>query len=247
MWIQFEQHSKVYKFDANNFTDLSLALNKKDNVNCYYLEGPSFEYFKSEAFVGSLAAGGSVNCERLSFYPHASGTHTECALHVLPVDFDMRNIQIPVLQMCKIVSVQPTQIGSDHCIDMAAIKGLHNQENFEAIVVRTLPNGIEKCHENYSGNNPVYFEPEVLSVLQDMGFKHILTDLPSIDKESDEGRLAAHKNWFLVQGKAPADRTITELIYIPESLADGNYVLNIQVPKIETDAVPSRILVYPCV
>ena len=247
MWIQFEQHSKVYKFDANNFTDLSLALNKKDNVNCYYLEGPSFEYFKSEAFVGSLAAGGSVNCERLSFYPHASGTHTECALHVLPVDFDMRSIQIPVLQMCKIVSLQPTQIGSDHCIDIAAIKGLHNQENFEAIVVRTLPNGLEKCHENYSGNNPVYFEPEVLSVLQDMGFKHILTDLPSIDKESDEGRLAAHKNWFLVNGNAPSDRTITELIYVPNSIPDGNYVLNIQVPKIETDAVPSRILVYPCV
>jgi hypothetical protein len=96
------------------------------------LDGPAFEYFKSDAFVGSLAAGGSVNCERISFYPHASGTHTECALHVLPVDFDMRSIQIPVLQMCKIVSVLPSQIGSDKCIDMAALKDLHNQENFEA-------------------------------------------------------------------------------------------------------------------
>jgi hypothetical protein len=83
--------------------------------------------------------------------------------------------------------------------------------------------------------------------LQGLGFKHVLTDLPSIDKESDEGRLAAHKNWFLVNGNAPLDRTITELIYVPNSIADGNYVLNIQVPKIETDAVPSRILVYPCV
>jgi arylformamidase len=247
MWIQFEQHSKVYKFDANNFTDLSLALNKKDNVNCYYLDGPTFEYFKSEAFVGSLAAGGSVNCERISFYPHASSTHTECALHVLPVSFDMRSIQIPVLQMCKIFSVQPSRIGVDSCIDMKAIEALNNHENFEAIVLRTLPNEEDKCHENYSGNNPVYFEPEVLSYLQALGFKHILTDLPSIDKESDEGRLAAHKNWFLVNGNAPADRTITELIYVPNSIADGNYVINIQVPKIETDAVPSRILVYPCV
>ena len=247
MGIQFEQHSKVYKFEANNFIDLSLALNKHDNVNCYYLDGPSFEYFKSEAFVGSLTAGGSVNCERISFYPHASSTHTECALHVLPVDFDMRSIQIPVLQMCKIFSVQPSQIGEDSCIDMKAIEALNNLENFEAIVFRTLPNEADKCSENYSGNNPVYFDPEVLSYLQNLGFKHILTDLPSIDKESDEGRLAAHKNWFLVDGKAPANRTITEVIYVPNSIADGNYVLNIQVPKIETDAVPSRILVYPCV
>jgi len=163
------------------------------------------------------------------------------------VSFDMRSIQIPVLQMCKIFSVQPSRIGVDSCIDMKAIEALNNHENFEAIVLRTLPNEEDKCHENYSGNNPVYFEPEVLSYLQALGFKHILTDLPSIDKESDEGRLAAHKNWFLVNGNAPADRTITELIYVPNSIADGNYVINIQVPKIETDAVPSRILVYPCV
>lgn len=247
MWIQFEQHSKVYKFDANNFTDLSLALNKEGNVNCYYLQGPEFEYFKSDAFVGSLAAGGSVNCERISFYPHASATHTECALHVLPVNFDMRSVQIPILQMCKLYSVRPTQIGGDWCIDMSALKQLNNLENFEAIVFRTLPNESEKRHENYSGTNPVYFDPEVLSFLQNLGFKHILTDLPSIDKESDEGRLTAHKNWFMVNGHAPSDRTITELIYVPNSLKDGNFALSIQVPKIETDAVPSRILVYPCV
>ena len=115
MWIQFEQHSKVYKFDANNFTDLSLALNKKDNVNCYYLDGPSFEYFKSDAFVGSLTAGGSVNCERISFYPHASGTHTECALHVLPVDFDMRSVQIPILQMFKMTISVKICLGWYNC------------------------------------------------------------------------------------------------------------------------------------
>lgn len=247
MWIQLEQHSNTYKFNANKFTDLSLSLNKENNVNCYDLQGPSFEYFKSEAFTGSLAAGGSVNCERISFYPHASSTHTECALHVLPVNFDMRTVQIPVLQMCRVFSVQPSLVDGDWCLDMAALNGLSNEEKFEAIVFRTLPNEAEKSHKNYSGINPAYFEPSVLTHLQNLGFKHLLTDLPSIDKESDAGRLAAHKNWFLVNGQAPADRTITELVYVPNELPDGLYVLSIQVPKIETDAVPSRILVYPCV
>ena len=247
MWIQLKQGSELYSIDSDQFVDISLSLNKGDNVNCYYLEGPRFEYFKSDAFVGSLAAGGSVNCERISFYPHASGTHTECALHVLPVDFDMRHIQMPVLQMCRLISVTPSQVGEDLCINRQALAGLQNAENLPAILIRTLPNTDNKINENYSGNNPCYFDPEVLSDLQAMGFKHLLTDLPSIDRESDEGRLSAHKNWFLENGVAPADRTITELIYTPDSLKDGVYAIAIQTPKIETDAVPSRILVYPCV
>jgi hypothetical protein len=38
--------------------------------------------------------------------------------------------------------------------------------------------------------------------------------------------------------------TITELIFVPDLVADGFYMLNFQVPNLRTDAVPSRPVIY---
>jgi len=247
MHITLDNGNVSAKINLAEGLDISLHINKSRNVNCYYLDDPNFTYFESPQFVGSLAKGGSVNCEKISFYPHASGTHTECALHVLPVNFDMRSVKIPVLQLCKLMTVQPQQINGDSIINESVLSQLNNHEQFEALIVRTLPNASDKLTKNYSDSNPPYFEPSVMKHLQNLGFKHIITGLPSIDRESDEGRLAAHKNWFTVGDDVPNDRTITELIYIPDHIQDGIYALAIQTPGIETDAVPSRIVLYPCV
>ncbi len=246
MLVQFEHDSRNYRFDIDKYYDLTIAINKSGNVNCYYLDPPHFAYFESAGFSGNLNAGGSVNCERISLYPHASGTHTECALHVVKVDFDMRDIEIPVFQLCRLMTVIPEKRDGDEVITMESVSHINVPDICEAIIVRTLPNTVEKLHKNYSDTNPVFFDPEVLNHLKLMGYRHILTDLPSVDKESDEGRLAAHKKWFLLDGVAEKNRTITELIYIRNEVEDGLYVLNMQVPKIETDAVPSKILIFPC-
>ncbi len=246
MLLQFEHVTGQKKVDLNHFHDLTIAVNKSGNVNCYYLDAPAFSYFESPEFSGSLAAGGSVNCERISLYPHASGTHTECALHVTPADFDMRHVDIPVLQWCRLISITPEQRDGDAVITMRSIAQLSNPDHCTALIVRTLPNTNEKLLKNYSGSNPPYFDPEVLVQLRSLGFKHLLTDLPSIDRESDEGRLAAHKCWFMANFVASRDMTVTELIYAADHVKDGLYALNMQVPKVETDAVPSKILIFPC-
>jgi arylformamidase len=247
MWVQFEHEAHTYRLNLDQGLDLTIGINKSGNVGCYYLDPPAFTYYDSPEFTGSLEKGGSVNCEKISLYAHASGTHTECALHVVPVDFDMRHTEIPVLQMSRLVSVIPEKRDGDEVITRESMAHLRNPEACPALIVRTLPNTLEKLRKDYSGTNPVYFDPEVLAMLRNMGFRHLLTDLPSIDRESDEGRLAAHKLWFLDHGVAARNVTVTELIYVDDRIADGLYVLNMQVPKIETDAVPSRILIFPCV
>jgi hypothetical protein len=38
--------------------------------------------------------------------------------------------------------------------------------------------------------------------------------------------------------------TITELAFVPDRIADGAYLLELQVPALTGDAVPSRPLLY---
>ena len=78
-----------------------------------------------------------------------------------------------------------------------------------------------------------------------------MVDLPSIDRARDEGRLTAHRLFFgLPSGESALARalrpqcTVTELAYIPDEAADGAYFLQLQVPAINGDAVPSRPLLY---
>ena len=246
--MQYTIHhaNKDFKVNTDHAVDITLGINKSENVNCYYLSGPSFSYFESEAFSGNLSKGGSVNCEQMTFYAHASGTHTECALHVADVDFDMRHLDFAPLQIGVLISVSPSPIGPDKVIDLSSLKGLNNPYDAKVLMVRTLPNLESKAVANYSGTNPVYFEPDVLLFIKSLGFEHLICDIPSIDKESDEGKLLAHKHWFLDNGKATVKRSITELAYMPDRLSDGLHAVQMQVPKIQSDAVPSRIIVYPC-
>lgn len=245
MILSLKRNEKNYTINDAIFHDLTLGIKKNDNVNCYYLSNPEFEYFESPQFVGSINKGGSVNCEKISYYPHASGTHTECALHIANVNFTMLQVEIPLLQLCKLVTISPVAINNDLVIDLNSINHIENKEYATAIIIRTLPNTNEKVNRNYSDTNPPFFAAEALSFLKSLGYQHILTDLPSIDKESDEGKLAAHKAWFLTDGVADNNRTITEFIYIDNLIKDNYYLLNIQVPKMETDAVSSKVVIYP--
>ncbi len=246
MIISFEDRGVQYSFDTEKYFDISIGIMKRDNVNCYHLDEPVFSYFENEFFVGSIKKGGSVNCEKLSFYPHASGTHTECALHVLDAGFTMLEVQIPFLQLCKLITINPLEMENNHVINENSLQGLSNVENCTALCIRTLPNKAFKKHFKYADTNPPYFTVEAMRKIKDLGFMHLITDLPSIDKEQDGGLLAAHKQWFVTNHLPDINRTITEFVFLEDSIPDGLYGLSLQVPKIETDAVPSSAIIYPC-
>ena len=74
----------------------------------------------------------------------------------------------------------------------------------------------------------------------------------SVDRAVDGGLLRGHRIfWGLPDGSvqlAAATRphaTLTELAYIDDSIADGLYLLNLQVPAFDSDAAPSRPILYP--
>jgi arylformamidase len=62
-----------------------------------------------------------------------------------------------------------------------------NHKNIQAIIIRTLPNSDQKIKAVHSGKNPVYLTPDAAKFLNQQGIKHLLLDLPSVDREEDQG------------------------------------------------------------
>ena len=88
-------------------------------------------------------------------------------------------------------------------------------------------------------------EPAALAWLADCGYTHLLTDLPSVDREEDGGALSAHHAWWNYPQNPRTNASITELIVVPTAAADGLYLLNLSFAPIESDAAPSRPVIYP--
>jgi kynurenine formamidase len=154
-----------------------------------------------------------------------------------------------------LVSVVPEMVGDDLVITKEQIKKAMSGSTVfgsdtEAIVIRTLPNFKIKKHLKYSNTNPPYLDENAAHFIRESGIKHLLIDLPSVDKEHDEGKLLAHKAFWNVKDvnnlniNARLDATITEMIFVDDDVEDGSYLLNLQIASFENDASPSKPVLY---
>jgi kynurenine formamidase len=236
-----------FTIDISNPLDISLPLQEGNkNPNCYWAEPPIFETIREENFIGSVAEGGPVNYQKITITPHGNGTHTEGRAHIeKEMSATVNNSLKKFIFICELISVKPElSKNGDLVITEVLLKESFANRNAEALVVRTLPNNTDKRTRKYSGSNPPYFTPEAIAYLVKMGIQHLLTDLPSIDKEVDGGKLAGHRAFWYPDGVARDYCTITELIYVADRIEDGLYLLNLQVCSLATDAAPSKPLLY---
>jgi kynurenine formamidase len=116
--------------------------------------------------------------------------------------------------------------------------------NVEALIIRTKPNDHSKTTRQYSGTNFPYLTLGAMQRIVDAGVQHLLIDLPSVDREEDGGALAAHHLFWNVPAEPNFQKTITELIYVPNEISDGDYILNLQVSNFANDAAPSRPMLF---
>jgi hypothetical protein len=107
-----------------------------------------------------------------------------------------------------------------------------------------LPNSAEKKLQQYSGNNPCYLSAELCHFFAINGIKHLLLDLPSVDREEDGGAMAAHKAFWQYPESPRMAATITEMVFVPNEVADGFYFMNLQIASFESDASPSKPVLY---
>jgi kynurenine formamidase len=224
---------------------------------------------KIEGFVGDTRKGGSCNVAELRLVPHCNGTHTESVGHLVHEAPPLAELLLRTLFPARLITVTPSAADetpegyrparqtADRLITRDALdEALHEEiasAQSKALLVRTLPNDDSKKHRCYGDPcRPPFFSIEAIDYLRARGIEHLLVDVPSLDKMYDEGRLTIHHRFWNVPEQHQAltmetqiFKTVTEMIFVPDHIQDGLYLLDLQIPAFLSDAAPCRPIIYP--
>jgi kynurenine formamidase len=218
------------------------------------------EAFRTGSFEGDVTRGASCNCRRLVLIPHCNGTHTESASHLTveqrplhefvpagPVTALLLTVAPAAAQAPGGEDSLPVPHSGDRLITRAGL--LAAWQPYAHLHPRAL---LLRTGTDWRDPAPPYLSRQLAAELVVRGIEHLVTDLASVDRLADEGRLTAHRIFFgLPDGStqlAAATRartTITELAGFPVGLPDGPCAVQLQIPAWSGDAVPSRPLYLP--
>ncbi|MFT7589764.1 MAG: arylformamidase [Limisphaerales bacterium] len=231
--------------DLTKPIDLSIPLDEHPfAVNSFYAPKFRSEPVKAGEFIGSVRQGGPVNFRNVFINPHGNGTHTECVGHIASEPYTINQSLKQFAWWAELISIKPLEAGPDKIITLELIQEALGEKRADALIIRTLPFDLNKKRMQWSGSNPPYLEAEAASWLVEIGVQHLLLDLPSVDREEDGGRLAAHKAFWTYPSSPRENATITEMIFVPEEVEDGKYLLHFQITSMEIDASPSKPVIY---
>ena len=219
--------------------------NGSDNPNCYWADDVKFKTIKADGFIGSVKEGGPVNYQTLQLTPHGNGTHIEGYGHITDSGVTINNQLKTYHFYAKLISLTPSKNKTgDFTLELTEELKSQDWKNIKSLIIRTLPNDKSKLSKKYSGTNPPYVSANLIEFIVSQDIKHLLVDLPSIDKEVDGGALVSHKTFWKLPNNTRKHATITELIYVPDNILDGHYLLNLQTINLEMDAAPCNPTLY---
>jgi len=247
--MKIEVNNKIV--DLTKGLDISLPLSPNKGALAWYCEPVKIWAVEGDGFIGKVSEGGSTNFNNVQLNPHGNGTHTENVGHISEAFYSINDSLKTFHFLANLISVEPKSFFNeqwqeqDLIIDEIMIAtALKKCDKHPALIIRTLPNQLDKKNKNYSHTNPPYITEKAIELINDFGVKHLLIDLPSVDRENDKGELKAHRKFWNYPNQPILDKTITELIFVDDSIKDGEYLLNLQIISLENDASPSKPVIY---
>lgn len=267
MIISFKLDEEKYEFDETKPINIAIPLNFNDTQpNAYDVGRAVSEPYQAGEIIGDTRLGGSVNFEQVKFIPHCNGTHTECVGHITNERISVNDCLQDAFILADLISVKPekaSETNDSYSVElndddlMITRKSLENcglqiqDYKTRGLIIRTLPNDESKLSRIYLNDIPPFFSNEAINYITELKIEHLLVDLPSIDRIFDEGKLTNHRTFwnvkqrsFEISNKTFINRTITELIYVPNEIKDGKYLLNLQITAFQADASPSRPILF---
>ena len=261
MKAKFSFKSIDFEINFSKGNDISIPINFNGaQPNTYGVEGATSKPYQDGQFIGDTRKGGPCNFETYSFTPHCNGTHTECIGHITDERVSVLSSLNQEMIRATLVSVTPRNTTENYTPDLNKEDLVITKEDLElqlkdidpaflqGLIVRTIPNLKNKKSRDYMKVAPAFFSTDAMKYIASLGVDHLLVDTPSVDRLLDEGHLSAHNIFWETKGKEfnpnTQNKTITEMIFVPSSLEDGAYLLNLQIPAFVSDAAPSRPIIY---
>jgi arylformamidase len=267
MILSIKIDNKNYNVVTENSLNISIPLDfYGSQPNAFGVEKATSTPCQSENLIGDTRRGGSCNFEQIKLIPHCNGTHTECVGHITDERISVNECLQDTFILANLISVEPENArdaDESYVVDLneddrlitrkllkrSKVEG--QRSKVEGLIIRTIPNYKNKLSQTYLDEIPPFFSTEAMQFINEISVKHLLVDLPSIDRIYDEGKLSNHRIfWNVEQGKFEinensfSNKTITELIYVPDEIEDGLYLLSLQIPPFVADAAPSRPLLF---
>ncbi|MCC7157900.1 MAG: cyclase family protein, partial [Ignavibacteria bacterium] len=217
-------------------------------------------------FIGDTRLGGSCNFEEYRLIAHCNGTHSECIGHITDERVSIQKILKDAFIPSTLITVTPLK-ANDSADSYNPVKNADDilitesslrdelksadSDFLKGLIIRTLPNDDSKRSRQYMNKLPPFLSIEAMKYIVSLGVQHLLLDIPSVDRTFDEGKLTSHHIFWNVKEsshyitmESRIQNTITEMVYIPDEIKDGNYLLNIQIAPFMSDASPSRPLLF---
>jgi kynurenine formamidase len=242
-----------YSIDFKKPIDISIHTDESSAcAKAWYVDPVTIEPVLTEQFTGSVKAGGTVNFRNIFFNPHGNTTHTECVGHIADEVYNLQEHLTTYLFKAQVITIVPANYQDeesdwrkkgDLILMLEQFQGLIDKDA-EAIIIRTSPNNDTKKTKQWSSSNWPFMDKQAASYLAEIGIKHLLIDLPSIDREFDGGKMLSHRAFWSYPEKTRFDATITEMIYVKNEIEDGLYFLNLQPASFVNDASPCKPVIY---
>ena len=264
MIVKVEHNGKEYIINTSKFKDLSIPYDfNGPQPNFFNVEPGKVKPFKSGPTSYSISDGAGCNVTEISMNIHCTGTHTECVGHLLEKESSISECIKELFLPTVLITVTPiffSQCPDDYHVSInndekVISKNLVEEcyDKYESnqplsMIIRTLPNPMEKQFYSFSEKRPPFFTNDALKFLSNK-IEHLVVDIPSIDRMEDNGLLGNHRIFWSDNGNlkgainSNSKKTITELAYIPNDVEDGFYFMNIQLPHFKIDAAPSRPII----
>ena len=251
MITHIQHQGNTFTIDLSQPLDISIVLHA-EGPRAWYAGKMRIAPVINQYFTGSVKLGGKVNFNDVFFNPHAHGTHTETVGHITRELVSIERALGRHWWLAQVISISPEKstiandiahIG-DSIITLQQLQQAMGSAIPEAIIIRTLPNVSDKKSREYSNTNFTYMHPDAAQWLAEQGVRHLLVDIPSIDREEDQGKLLAHHAFWNYPVQPRMEATITEMVFVDDAIADGLYMLNLQVASFRNDAAPSRPVLY---
>ncbi|MGB3606131.1 cyclase family protein, partial [Psychroserpens sp.] len=185
-------NSRKLVIDLSKPLDISIPMRaSKSNVNAWYIDEPKIEPVQFDENIMTVAQGAAVNFNTIEFNPHAHGTHTECVGHITEEFHSVNQNLKQFFFVAEVVTVAPEKLMKDTVISKKQLQFALGNKKRDAIVIRTIPNLTDKLSRQHSHTNWTYLKQDAAEFLVKKGIKHLLIDLPSVDREEDGGELRA--------------------------------------------------------